>query len=85
MRYTMTAKGTGKKVKLSVTIDRDILDRIDKECAGTGVSRSYKIESYIKKGMVVKELEAQVSAIRKRLRIMRPPDTKPLDNTQELQ
>lgn len=63
----MTAKGTGRKVKLSVTIDREILDRIDKECAGTGASRSYKIESYVKKGMVVKELEAQVNAIRRKI------------------
>ena len=34
---------------------------------GRGISRSYKIESYVKKGMVVKELEARVKAIRKKI------------------
>ena len=63
----MTRKGTGSKVKLSVTIDKDIVDRINKECSGTGISRSYKIESYIRKGMVVKKLEAQIRAIRKKI------------------
>jgi len=43
------------------------MDRIDKERLNTGVSRSYKIESYLKKGMAVKELEAQVKAIRKKI------------------
>ena len=63
----MTGKATGRKVKISVTIDKDIMAKIDKERSGTGITRSYKIESYIKKGMTVKELEAQVKAIREKI------------------
>ena len=63
----MTRKSSGTKAKLSVTIDKDIIDKIDKECSGTGISRSYKIESYIRKGMVVKKLEAQIRVIRRKI------------------
>lgn len=72
----MTRKGTGTKVKLSVTIDNDIVDRINKECSDTGISRSYKIESYIKKGMVVKKLEGQIRAIRKKIDSKKITDAK---------
>lgn len=63
----MTRKGSGTKAKLSVTIDKNVVDKINKECSDTGISRSYKIQSYIKKGMVVKKLETQIRAIRKKI------------------
>ncbi len=51
------------KKKISITIDEELLATIDDECDETR-KRSPVIESYIRKGMTVKELELRVKALR---------------------
>lgn len=60
-------KATGRKEKISITIDKKLLELIDGECDETR-KRSPVIESYIRKGMAVKELELQVRALKERIR-----------------
>ena len=56
------------KIKISITIDENLLSSIDAECDETR-KRSPVIESYIRKGMAVKELEMQVKALRERIKV----------------